>query len=67
MSDVYIVTQSGSLSIVDEDIAEHTIRQMRSGGRKVRVFRDREAFLAYEEKQHQEAIAASVALREVHS
>lgn len=67
MSDVYIVTQSGSLSIVDEDIAEHTIRQMRSGGRKVRVFRDRESFLAYEEKQHQEAIAASVALREVHS
>ena len=53
--DVYILHQSGALSIVDEEIAEHCIRQARSGGRKVKVFRDRDKFLAYEAQMQEEA------------
>lgn len=51
MEDVYIIAQSGSLTICDPSIAEHTIRQLRSGGRKVKVFRDRASFLNYEKQQ----------------
>ena len=52
--DVYILHQSGALSIVDEEIAEHCIRQARSGGRKVKVFRDREKFLEHEAQMQEE-------------
>ena len=54
MEDVYIILQSGSLTICDPSIAENMIRQLRSGGRKVKVFRDRESFLKYEEEQQME-------------
>ena len=53
--DVYILHQSGALSIVDEEIAERCIRQARSGRRKVKVFRDRERFLEYEAQMQKEA------------
>ena len=52
--DVYIVTQSGSLTICDWSIAENAIRQLRSGGRTVKVFRDRKSFLEYEADREKE-------------
>jgi len=55
--DVYIIHQSGALSIVDEEIAERCIRQARSGRQKARVFRDREKFLEYEAQMQREAAA----------
>lgn len=38
---------------VDSDV-EKCIRQLRSGGRKVRVFRDRESYLAFLDKDYAE-------------
>jgi len=46
-NDVYIIHQSGSVTIIDEQYAENAIRQARTGGRKVKVFRDRQKYLEY--------------------
>lgn len=51
MEDVYIVVMeggfAGAVTICDPSIADTCIRQLRSGGRSVRVFRDREKYLAF--------------------
>ena len=52
--DVYVVMQSGSVTICDESISETVIRQARSGGRKVKVFRNREKYLEYLDEMDRE-------------
>jgi len=56
-NDVYIIHQSGSVTIIDEQYADNAIRQARSGGRRVRVFRDRQKYLDYlDELDHEYAM-----------
>lgn len=52
--DVYIIHQSGSVTIIDEQYAENAIRQARSGGRRVKVFRDRDKYLEYLKEMDEE-------------
>ena len=51
MEDVYIVSMvggfAGPVTIIEPEYAERCIRQLRSGGRKVKVFRDRESYRAF--------------------
>ena len=58
VEDVYIVVMeggyAGSVTICDPSIAEHSIRQLRSGGRKVRVFRDRQSYLDFLKRDEEE-------------
>lgn len=46
-NEIYIVHESGAVTIIDADCADTAIRQARSGGRKIHVFRDRESYLNY--------------------
>ena len=49
--DVYIVTiyggYAGPVTIIEPEYASRAISQLRSGGRKVKVFRDRDEYLAF--------------------
>lgn len=49
--DVYIVTiyggYAGPVTIIEPEYASRAISQLRSGGRKVKVFRDRDKYLAF--------------------
>lgn len=58
MEDVYIVVMvggfAGPVTICDPAIAEHSIRQLRSGGRKVRVFRDRQSYIDFLKRDEEE-------------
>lgn len=51
MNDVYLVATNGttikSVTICDDAIADTSARQLRSRGRKVKVFHDRESYLKY--------------------
>ena len=53
--EVYIVSTNGSLTIIDAEYAEHAIRQLRSGRRKIKVFRDRAAYLEYQAQMERES------------
>lgn len=54
MEDVYIITMSAgqidSVTIIDPDYAEHTARQLRSSGKSVRLFRERQKYLDFVQK-----------------
>lgn len=67
--DVYIAIMRGgfisSVTIVDSALAEHTIRQYRSAGLVVRVFKDREKYEAFLEHDQQERFESVRAQREV--
>ena len=58
MEDVYIVVMesgyAGSVTICDPAIAEHSIRQLRSGGRRVKVFRDRQSYTDFLKRNDEE-------------
>lgn len=58
MEDVYIVVMEGSyagpVAICDPANAEHSIRQLRSGGRRVKVFRDRQSYIDFLERNDKE-------------
>ena len=57
-TDVYIVLPSGSVSILDSAVCdvERCISQYRSAfkGQTVRVFRSREAYLEFQEREYQD-------------
>ena len=57
MDEVYVVVMNGgfagSATLCDASIAVNTIRQLRSGGRRVRVFRDREMYLDFLDKNYE--------------
>lgn len=58
MEDVYIVVMqggfAGSVTICEPSIAERSIRQLRSGGRKVKVFRDRQSYTDFLKRDEEE-------------